>query len=172
REEKKAQSSPRPRHQGPAQPLHALPKVIGATHHLKPPSSRHLVPSAGLLLQPDQDPVRPHVYRHSSEENRRSDRKSPPEPLVPIVISIVRDPSGLQVGIQEVESEGQNRHGDWETGGDFLMGGPTVEAKREEASSVEVVEKEDTDESEGFGIGAVDSKGEEEEGEPERGTLH
>ncbi|PON36912.1 hypothetical protein PanWU01x14_324650 [Parasponia andersonii] len=155
REEKKAQSSPRP--------------LIGATHNLQPPSSQHLVPSVGLF---HQDPVRPHVHRHSGKENCRSGRKSPPKPLVLVVIGVVRDPSGLQVGIQEVESEGQNYHGNREIRGGFPIGDLAMEVEQEQAGLVKLMEEEVGDESEGFRIRAMDSQGEEEEGEPERGTLH
>ena len=85
----------------------------------------------------------------------------------------MRHPSGLQVGVQEVESEGHQRHagrkpGPFSGGG----GGGVAEADRVDESAVDVVEEVDGDEDDGSGIGETIAERVDEECQPDRGRFH
>lgn len=84
---------------------------------------------------------------------------------------VVGDWTGLEIGIEEVEEEGHEGHGEGEARCGFFGRGEK-EAERVEDGAVEVVEEEDGDEGLGFRVVGVEAMGEEEEGEPERWAFH
>lgn len=83
----------------------------------------------------------------------------------------MRHPSGLQVGVQEVESEGHQRHADRKPS-PFSCGGRVTETDRVDDSSVDVVEEVDGDKDEGSGIGETIAQGVNEERQPDGGRFH
>ncbi|GER55828.1 hypothetical protein STAS_33529 [Striga asiatica] len=164
--------SPRPRHDGPAQPLYNLAQIIRAADPLKKPTPGHPVPIP-TFLQPHQHAVRPDVRRRTADENRPAGGHPPPEPPVSVEIGVLRHPPRLQVGVQQVEHERHRRDAGREPGSAAAAAaGLEVEAEGVDEGAVEVVEEEGGDEGEGAGVAAVPAVGEEEKGEPDGGALH
>lgn len=82
----------------------------------------------------------------------------------------MRHPSGLQVGVEEVESEGHERHADREP--IPFSGGGVAEADRVDESAVDVVEEVDGNEDYGSGIGGTITQWVDEECQPHGGRFH
>ncbi|PON36928.1 hypothetical protein PanWU01x14_324810, partial [Parasponia andersonii] len=99
----------------------------------KPNHSTHSLKAPCTLRRPlPSTGLEPSLNSHSS-----------PELLVFRIVNVVRNRS------QEVEHDGHERCSDRETSGD------AAEAERVEIGAVEVMEKEEGDKSEGFGVGGV-----------------
>lgn len=72
----------------------------------------------------------------------------------------MRNPSSLQVSVQEIERKRRHGHAHRETTGGLPLGNTPVEAKRVEAGPVEVMEEKGGNEEEGFRVGVVATVGE------------
>lgn len=164
RVEEEAEAHPAPRHDGPPQPLNQLPEIVGTAHQLEHPATRHPV-ALSLLLKPYQHPIGPHVEREAGEEDDGPQENTGPRDQVEI--RVVGDPTALEVGVEEVEEEGEGGDGERDGGG-----GLVEEVEWVEARAVEVVEEVEGDEAEGEGAGSVGAQGEDGEGDEEGWGFH
>jgi len=85
---KKAQPSPGPSHNSPAQPLHNLPKVIRTRNELEQPSPGHHV-ALPLALQPQQNPISPHINPHPTQKHQKPNQKPEPEKARGSIMGVV-----------------------------------------------------------------------------------